>query len=93
MKVIIVRSATVRDEFTFRAYDNALVLTIYEKWEKNPPQRKYRVSAYWSAFYQQDTGIAITEDQIPLTEEIKAKAKNIYIDQLRVVKRNEFFNR
>jgi hypothetical protein len=93
MKLIIEQSASVREVFNFSMIDNTLVLTMYEKWEKTPPQRKHRLSAYWGAYNRQDTKIDIAEDQIPLTEEIKAKAKNIYIDQLRVVKRNEFYSR
>ena len=83
----------MREVFNFSMIDNTLVLTMYEKWKKTPPRRKHRLSAYWGVYYRQETGIAIPEDQIPLTEEIKAKAKNIYIDQLRVVKRNEFYSR
>jgi hypothetical protein len=93
MKVIIEQSASVREVFNFLMHNNALVLTMYEKWEKTPPQRKHRLSAYWDVDYRQDTGIAIPEDQIPLTEEIKAKAKNIYINQLSVFKLNEFYSR
>jgi hypothetical protein len=87
MTTVTKENAVTREIFRFRFDDvkSALVLMSYEKHTKIYPKKKFSLVCSWSVCAH-----SIPENEIPLTEEIKQDALNLFISNLRVITRAEF---
>jgi hypothetical protein len=93
MTTVTKQNAKTREIYTFRFDDvrAELVLISYKKYTKSYPKTNLSLVCSWIAYGRHIEG-AIPEEQIPLTDEIKQEALDLFISfisQLKVVKHSD----